>query len=954
MKLNKSGLSPFHTFVVILLWLSAFLPGIASAQTLLSQNKPATSSSQEAVLTAALAVDSNNTTRWGSAFTNNEWIYIDLGQIANINRVVLNWEAAYGNAYQIQVSNDASIWTTIYSTATGDGGVDDFTLSGSGRYVRMLGTNRGTVYGYSLFEFQVYGSFVSTPVVVSNNKPMVASSQEAAYAPGLAGDGNASTRWGSAFTNTEWIYVDLGANYSISRVILNWEAAFGRAYQIQVSDNANTWTNVYSTATGDGGVDDIALSTNGRYVRMYGSNRGTAYGYSLYEFQVYGVIRTTSSSSLSNSSTSSSSSSTSSSTACTQVPSVPTGLNTSGITSTGLLLAWTSVSGTTNCPIIGYTIYRNGTQVATATNTNATITGLTPSTSYNFTVVARNSFGNSVQSAAITAITTANPAAPNFGANVTVFDPSMSQASMQSKINSLYSIQRENQFGSERTAILFKPGTYNVDIPVGFYTSVLGLGALPDDVNITNMVHSDPYLPDNNATCNFWRSLENFSVSPASSMKWAVSQANPFRRMHIRNRGLLLHANNGWASGGWISDSIIDGTVESGSQQQWISRNAQWGGWVGGAWNMVFVGIPNNLPGGSWPAQPYTFINNTPIVREKPFLYLNGNNYEVFVPALRTNSSGVSWANGQSAGTSISLEQFHVARAGIDTAATINAALNQGKHLLLTPGIYDINDTIQVTRADTIVLGMGYATLRPSGGKTALAIADVDGVKIAHVMVDAGTTNSTVLVQVGQPGSNASHVSNPTSLSDVFVRVGGGTPGKATLSMQINSNDVIVDHIWLWRADHGNGVSWTNNTAQNGLIVNGNNVTAYGLFVEHYQQYQVLWNGNGGRSYFYQSELPYDPPNQGSWMNAGTNGWASYKVSNSVSSHEAWGMGIYAVFTQGVPVFLSNAIEVPNTPNIRLHNMVTTNFIQMGGISNVINNTGGSSATGGKRVTNYP
>lgn len=950
MRMNTRDKKPFYRLVILtFITLLALFSECGFAQTLLSLNKPAVSSSQEAALAAALAVDGNSATRWGSAFTNSEWIYIDLGQVANINRVVLNWEAAYGKAYQVQVSNDANTWTTIYSTTTGDGGIDDFTLSGSGRYIRMLGTNRGTVYGYSLYEFQVYGSWMTVPVLVSGGKPMTASSQEANYAPSLAADGNTATRWGSAFTNTAWIYVDLGSVHDISRVLLNWEAAYGKAYQLQVSNDANTWTTLYSTTSGDGGIDDVAVSGSGRYVRMYGTNRGTVYGYSLYEFQVFGVVRVMGSSSSSNSSSSSISS-----TGCTQLPSPPTGVNTSGITSTGLLLAWSPVSANSSCPITGYRIYRNGIQIANSTNTNLTVTGLTASTSYDFTVAATNALGTSPQSAILTAVTTANPGAPDFGSNVTVFDPSMSQASIQNKINSLYSIQQNNQFGSQRTAILFKPGTYNVDIPVGFYTSVMGLGAMPDDVNITNMVHSDPYLDNNNATCNFWRSLENFSVSPASSMKWAVSQANPFRRIHVRNRGLLLHANNGWASGGWISDSMIDGTVESGSQQQWISRNAQWGGWIGGAWNMVFVGIPNNLPAGSWPNQPYTFVNNSPVVREKPFLYLNGNNYEVFVPALRNNASGISWASGQSAGTSISLEQFYVARAGVDNAASLNAALSQGKHLLLTPGIYDLTEAINITRADTVVLGLGYATLRPSGGKTALAIADVDGVKIAHLMVDAGTTNSPVLIQVGQPGSNASHSSNPTSLSDVFVRVGGATPGKATVSMQINSNDVIIDHIWMWRADHGNGVGWNNNTAQNGLIVNGNNVTAYGLFVEHYQQYQVLWNGNGGRSYFYQSELPYDPPSQASWMNAGTNGWASYKVANSVSSHEAWGMGIYAVFTQGLPIYLANAIEVPNTPNVRLHNMVTTNFIQMGGISNVINNTGGSSATGGKRVTNYP
>jgi hypothetical protein len=169
---------------------------------------------------------------------------------------------------------------------------------------------------------------------------------------------------------------------------------------------------------------------------------------------------------------------------------------------------------------------------------------------------------------------------------------------------------------------------------------------------------------------------------------------------------------------------------------------------------------------------------------------------------------------------------------------------------------------------------------------------------------------------------------------------------------------VIVDHTWLWRADHGTGVGWTSNTAQNGLVVNGANVTIYGLFVEHFQQFQVLWNGNGGRVVFYQSEIPYDPPDQASWRSAsGVNGWASYKVADSVTSHEAWGLGIYSVFTNP-NVFLTRAVEVPNNANVKFHHLTTVNLTNNGGISNVINNTGGATAPGiavnTPRVTDFP
>ena len=1010
---------------------------LASAQTLLSQGKTAIGSSQEGGFIPAAAIDGNNGTRWASNYNDAEWIYVDLGATTTINRVLLNWEAAYGKAYQIQVSNNASSWTTIYSTTTGDGATDDLAISGSGRYVRMNGVTRGTGYGYSLWEFQVYGSgaassaasfassaasvassasstSVSGAALLSNNAPVVASTQQGGFAAIDAVDGNTGTRWASNYNDAEWIYLDLGSSANISRVVLNWEAAYGKGYQIQVSDNASTWTNIYSTTNGDGATDDLAVSGNGRYVRMNGITRGTGYGYSLWEFQVYGTrgvatssvssskassalatssskasstsvassavsvassISSAKSSAVSSASVASSVSSVSSTSAasskssaanssspavCSTLPSAPAGLAASGVTSTSLTLSWTASTPGANCAITGYRVFKNGTQTATPTATNTVLTSLVASTSYSLTVAAVNSFGVSAQSAVLLVSTSTNSTTPDFGSNVLIFDNTMDIATIQSQINAIYTIQQNNQFGTPRTAIFFKPGTYDIDIPVGFFTHVMGLGAFPDQVKVAS-VRSEAVLPNNNATQNFWRGVENFSVTQNSTMRWGVSQAVPFRRMHVLN-GIRLSADYGWASGGWMADSLIDGAVDCWSQQQWISRNSQWGSFAGQLWNQVFVGIPNNVPGGQWPTEANTVINTTPIVREKPFVYLNGNNYEVFVPALRTNTTGISWANGQQAGTSIPLDQFYLAHAGVDTAATINAALAQGKHLLLTPGVYDLTDTIQVTRADTIVLGIGFATLHPINGKTALSVADVDGVKIAHLLVDAGTTSSPVLIQVGQTGSNASHASNPTSLIDIFIRVGGGSEiGRAAVSLLVNSNDVIIDHTWIWRADHGVGANttgWTINTAKNGLVVNGNNVTAYGLFVEHFQEYQVLWNGNNGRTYFYQSEIPYDPPSQSVFTSgAGVNGWASYKVADSVTNHEAWGLGVYSVFTYP-NVLLSHAIEVPNTPNVKFHHMVTVNLTANGGIQNVINNTGGATpagvATGTPRVTDYP
>jgi hypothetical protein len=531
---------------------------------------------------------------------------------------------------------------------------------------------------------------------------------------------------------------------------------------------------------------------------------------------------------------------------------------------------------------------------------------------------------------------------PNFGPNVLIFDPSMSSSSIQSQINNVYSQQQFNQFGSARYALLFKPGTYSNTVNVGYYTQALGLGQSPDNVVINGGVISNAALSGDNSTCNFWEGAENMAVVPSGGTdQWAVSQACPMRRMHIKG-SIVLEQNGGWASGGFLSDSLIDNQINSGSQQQWISRNSKWGSWAGSNWNMVFVGDVNS-PAATFPSN--TVVTTTPVVREKPFLTVDSSgNYSVFVPALASNSQGITWSSGSSAGQSIPISQFYVAHSSSDTAATLNAALSQGKNLLLTPGIYSLNATLQVNNPNTVVLGLGLATLLSQNGVTAMTVADVDGVTISGILFDAGSTNSSFQLQVGPSGSSASHAANPTVLHDLFFRVGGAAVGKTTVSLQINSNNVIGDDFWIWRADHGNGVGWTTNTATNGLVVNGANVTIYGLATEHYQQYQTLWNGNGGSVYFYQSEAPYDPPSQSSWMAGTEDGYASYKVADTVTSHHGYGIGIYCNFDVDPSVVLGNAIEVPTSGlnGVMMHNMTTVSLGGTGTIAHVIDGFGGT------------
>lgn len=560
-------------------------------------------------------------------------------------------------------------------------------------------------------------------------------------------------------------------------------------------------------------------------------------------------------------------------------------------------------------------------------------------------------------------LTTAVPARaarapkPEFGSNVLIFDPSMPSQEIQKKIDAVYATQQHNEFGQQRNALLFLPGDYSVDVPVGFYTEVIGLGASPDATRIAGNMHADANHEHNNATTTFWRAAEGLSIKPAGGkMQWAVSQAVSLRRMHVRG-DLVLHQNHGWASGGWMSDSLVDGNVDSGSQQQWISRNCDWKSWTGSNWNMVFVGV-THPPEGAWPSPPYTKVARTPIAREKPFLQANAaGEFSVRVPKLYSDSLGITFRGGETAGETIPIARFYIARPDVDTAETINAQLAQGKHLILTPGNYELTAPIRVTRPHTVVLGLGFATLRPIKGTAAMTTADEDGIEIAGLLFDAGMTESPVLLEVGPEGSRARHAKDPITLHDVFFRVGGAGVGRAKVNLRINSNDTLVDHTWLWRADHGAGVAWELNTSENGLVVNGNGVTIYGLFVEHHQQFQVLWNGNGGRTYFYQSEIPYDPPNQASYTSApGVNGWASYKVADGVTTHEAWGLGVYSVFRHP-DVELTRAIETPKTPKVQFHDMITVALGNLGAIRHVINDMGEATAMHPRvtpKVTDFP
>jgi hypothetical protein len=566
----------------------------------------------------------------------------------------------------------------------------------------------------------------------------------------------------------------------------------------------------------------------------------------------------------------------------------------------------------------------------------------------------------------------AAPVANPFGPNVLIFDPSMPVSQIQATIDAIDTQQVGAEMGTNRYALLFEPGVYGtttepLQLKVGYYTEVAGLGASPTDVTINGKieVYNRCFGPGGASDChalvNFWRTLSNLSLSinargqdgcRASANFWAVSQASSMRRLNISGGNLSLMdyctAGPQFASGGFIADSNLPFVI-NGSQQQWLIRNSRIGGWSNAVWNQVFAGVEGAPSDVTFPSPPYTTLATTPLSREKPYLFIDADgDFAVRVPSAQTNTSGVTWANGMTAGRTIPLSEFFVATPS-DPVQTINNQLARGMNLLLTPGVYDVAKSIAVKRADTVVLGLGHATLTAVDGAIPLTVADVPGVIVAGVTIDAGAVESPVLLQVGKKNGNSSPKKNdpsdPTTLSDVYFRVGGPHIGKADIALEVNRDNVLIDHTWVWRADHGvEGLSdterWNTNTGRNGLVVNGDNVTATGLFVEHFQEYNTVWNGGKGRTILYQNELPYDPPTQADWMHDGVEGWAGYKVADGVTTHRLDGGGVYVFNRNNPAIHTENGFEVPETPGVHLHHVMTVN-LSAGTIDHVVNGVGG-------------
>lgn len=525
------------------------------------------------------------------------------------------------------------------------------------------------------------------------------------------------------------------------------------------------------------------------------------------------------------------------------------------------------------------------------------------------------------------------PKIPTWPSSVRVFGPEDDAASIEAAVNEAFSQNGghvdpdHGQFVSTRFAFLFKPGSYSVEVPVGYYTQVLGLGDAPSDVVFTSEkgVYSEQGSLDYKvgALNSFWRSAENFETQAnfmwlkedlthhpgtdpkefGNGMLWAVSQAAPLRRIIIDHDLVLTEPSGGEtgtgapgrSSGGYIGNVEVKKEVVMGTQQQWLARNSAVGHWSQANWNSVFVGT-EGVPASrckldQHPRGAFVTVDNTPVIAEKPYITVEaGGEYFLNIPQVQHNRRGVDYSQG---GTKkVSFEKVYVSKP-TDGVSELNAKLKAGLHLVLTPGIYRINEPLFVNTEDQVILGLGLATLQSTNGNVLIQVGNVEGVRIGGLLLEAGPVESNALLRWGN-GKNPGNPANPGFLYDIFGRSGGATPNvKVKVMIEMQSGHVVGDNVWLWRADHGQGYETVllQNPSQIGAVITGDDVTMYGLFSEHHLTDQVQWAGDRGAVYFLQMELPYDAT-----ADYGTNGYTGLRVNNTVNDFSGYGVGVYHFF----------------------------------------------------------
>lgn len=525
--------------------------------------------------------------------------------------------------------------------------------------------------------------------------------------------------------------------------------------------------------------------------------------------------------------------------------------------------------------------------------------------------------------------------------SIRVFDQEEDHSSIQKHIDDTYSVLQTDEFSTKRSAMLFLPGDYSdITVKNGYYTSISGLGKAPLDV-VVEKVEVKNHPNTKNALINFWRSIENFHAKEDSM--WATSQAAPLRRMSFAKN---LHLSDyedeaqNYSSGGFMANSYVGGLINNGSQQQYYFRNDRFGAYSSSNFNTVLEGCLGSVPFTTWQETHATIIKQTEDVMDKPnIVYDKNKGLGVNVYKKVNATSSYSWGDlNKEDATFVPIDDFYFVNPR-NKAVDINRAIKDGKHIMFTPGIYDIDDVIEIDRDGTIVYGMGLATLRCKNEDTIFRVNNVS-TNISGLILQSGESSSSLLELNGD--------SNPTNsyLGDVFFRTGGEDENDTFTEtcLVVNQNNAILDHIWVWRADHGENIGWNKNIGHQGVVVNGDNNIFHCLMVEHYEKYQTTINGEFNKVIFYQSETPYDALEQEDWtrgLEEKDRGYASYYVEDDVKNHYAIGLGVYFHSIAKTPIYCNSAYEAPKSENIIMKNMVVRHFGGDGGFVHFINEEDG-------------
>jgi len=511
--------------------------------------------------------------------------------------------------------------------------------------------------------------------------------------------------------------------------------------------------------------------------------------------------------------------------------------------------------------------------------------------------------------------------------SITVLTPNSDSRGAQAKVDSIWqemeqdvhgnsSAFQKGQFGSKRRAVLLTAGDYgNLSIPVNWYTSVIGCGKHPEDVAVQGIVSKDAYPGSSKGALeNFWKSAEGVSTKEEITL-WAVSQAAPLRRSVIRGDLYLsetdeLSTHNGthYSSGGFLADVTVHGSLKWGSQQQFFFRNSKFNdvNYTTAGQSFVFVGVEGAPTFNTSKPKPLiSTIDVAPTVAEKPYLVEQDSVWHIAVPRKENDKSGPSkesWFHDFANLEMIPMDQVFVAKDG-DTAAAIQNGIQGKRALLLTPGWYSLKTAIVISRANFVVLGIGMPTLVATHGLSAFVVdSQAHSVRIASVLLEAGTPPSPdatepLLMWRGDDGF----------MSDIFARVGAFayqsdfhqscSYTQADIMVQVDGRRMTLDNAWLWHADHDDCTTdeelpeSDKCDSSTGLLINGDDAVAYGLAVEHTKADLVIWNGENGQLFFFQSELPYR-----SNLDFGKQGHVGFKVGYGVQRHTNYGVGIYQVF----------------------------------------------------------